>query len=50
MKKGISDATPNTVMAVAVKKSVGSDVTSVGGTVPLAGVPYSTLGKTQRSV
>ena len=35
MKKCIRDATANTVMAVAVKRSGGSDVTSVGGTVVL---------------
>ena len=29
------DVTPNTVMAVAVERSAGSDVTSVGGTVAL---------------
>ena len=35
MKKCIRDATTNTVMAVAVKRSAGLDATSVGGTVAL---------------
>ena len=35
MKKCIRDVTSNTVMAVAVKRSAGSDATSVGGMVAL---------------
>ena len=50
MNTCIRDATPNTVMAVTVKRNAGLDVTSVKDTVALlcgrlAGVPDLTLGK-----
>ena len=55
MKKYIRDTTPNTAMALAVKRSAGSDVTSVGGMVALlcvrhAGVPDPTLGRKHKEV